>query len=101
VFFDTADGTNGGMPFAVYDSKTLTKVFGDSYYDRSMWNIKVESSPFNYMRVFEEEDGQFSLKYLRVVEAKCDLHREKVACWDRVRKKLTLQSTDLGRPRTD
>jgi hypothetical protein len=47
VFFHEADGTNGGMPFAVYDSKTGTKVFEDSHYEASMWNRKTESSPFN------------------------------------------------------
>jgi hypothetical protein len=95
VFFRAADGTNAGMPFVVYDSQTETKVFEDSYHDTSIFNRKVESSPFNHMRVFEGRNGQFSLKYLRVVEASCDLHREKSSCWQRVRKRLELQNTEI------
>jgi len=30
VIFHAADGTNGGMPFVVYDARTGTKVFQDS-----------------------------------------------------------------------
>jgi hypothetical protein len=47
------------------------------------------------MRVFEEKDGQFSLKYLRVVKAGCDLHTEKSSCWEAVRKKFELQATQM------
>jgi hypothetical protein len=95
AFFREADGWNRGMMFGVYDSKTRTKVFEDSYHDTSIFNRKVASSPFNHMRIFEGKNGQFSLKYLRVVEANCDLHTEKSSCWERIRKKLELQSTEL------
>jgi hypothetical protein len=77
AFFSAEDGFNAGLPFAVYDSKTGTKVFEDSYNDTSIFNQKVASSAFNHMKVFEGKDEEFSLKYLRVVEAGCDLHTEK------------------------
>ena len=95
VFFHGDDGTNGGMPFVVYDSKTGSKVFEDSYYDASMGNIRTQNSPFNRLRVMETEDGRLSLKYLRVVEANCDLHREQASCWEQVRRKLELKSADM------
>jgi hypothetical protein len=95
AFFSAADGTNEGMPFVVYDSQTETKVFEDSDHDPSIFNRKVESSPFNHMRLFEGRNGQFSLKYLRVVEVGCDLQSEKSSCWERVRKMLELQDTEM------
>ena len=61
VFFHAADGTNGGMPFVVYDARSGTKVFQDSYYDASMWNRKVESPLFNRLRVRNAPDGQVFL----------------------------------------
>ncbi len=95
VFFREPDGFNAGMPFVVYDSRTETKVFEeDSYHDTTLFNQKAENSPFNHMRVIEGRDGQFTLKYLRVVEADCDLHSEKSSCWERVRKTLKLQTTE-------
>ena len=95
VFFSAADGFNAGMPFVVYDSQTGTKVFEDSYHDASIFNTKVESSPFNHMRVFEGSHGQIALKYLRVVEANCDLNKEKSSCWEDVKKKLELHNAKM------
>jgi hypothetical protein len=96
VFFREADGMNAGIPFVVYDSQTKTKVFEeDSYHDTTLFGQKAESSPFNHIRVLEGKNGQFILKYLRVVEAGCDLHSEKSSCWERVRKKLKLQNTEM------
>lgn len=95
VFVDASDGFDEGMPFAVYDSGSGKRIFEDSYHDTTLFNQKAESSPFNHMRVFEDENGQFSIKYLRVVEAGCDLPSEKYACWESVRKKLAIQSTQM------
>jgi hypothetical protein len=95
AFFSAADETNEGMPFVVYDSQTVTKVFEDSYHDTTIFNRKVASSPFNHMRVFEGTNEQVSLKYLRVVEANCDLHTEGSSCWEPLRKSLELQTTQI------
>jgi len=95
VFLGAADGTDGGIPFAIYDSRTGTKIFEDSAYESSIWNQKVKDSPFNHIRVSTAPSGKFSLSYLRVVQADCDLYREKVACWEQVRKKFELKSAQM------
>ncbi len=95
VFFDSADATDGGLPFAIYDSTTGKKAFEDSAYDSRMWNKKATASPFNQLRVTKTSDGQTTLRYLRVVEANCDLHTEKSACWEEVRKTLELRTSQM------
>jgi hypothetical protein len=95
VFFNADDGMNGGFPFIVYDAKIGQKIFEDSAYDSSMWSKKAQDSPFNRLRVTSAQDGQVSLRYLRVVEANCDLHTEKISCWEQVRKKLALKSPQM------
>jgi hypothetical protein len=91
VFFRAADGVNGGMPFVIYDSRSRTKIFQDSAYDATMWNTKAEDSPF--LRISIAPDGQVFLKYLRVVAAGCDLHKEKASCWKQAQKKFDLKTT--------
>lgn len=95
VMFHAADGEDGGMPFVVYDAKTQKQLFRDSYYEGSMWRKKTPDSPFNEMRVNVAADGPVFLKYLRVAEAGCDLHLEKTACWQKVRKKFDLKLTPM------
>ena len=92
VFLDTADGMNLGLPFAVYDSGTGKKVFEDSAYDSRIENRKVEQSLFNRMRVATSADGTVILKYLRVVEAGCELHFQKASCWPQVKEKFKLKN---------
>lgn len=95
VFFYASDGTNGGMPFVVYDARTGTKIFQDSAFDSTWLHNKVEVSLFNRPRATSTPDGQISLRYLRVVEADCDLYREKGPCWEQVRKKLEVKGTEV------
>jgi hypothetical protein len=92
VFFDAADGADGGIPFAVYDSGTGKKIFEDSAYEVKWAKKKVVDAPFNRLQVKKTSDGRLSLKYVRVVEADCDLHTEKTACWQKVRDKLELKN---------
>jgi hypothetical protein len=91
VFLDDPDGTDGGMPFTIYDFRTGHKIFRDSAYDSRMWNQKVPSSPFNHLRFSSAQDSDLTMTYLRVVEADCDLHTEKTACWEQLRKKIELK----------
>lgn len=93
AFFRDADGTDRGMPFVIYDSKTGTKIFEDSYYDAAIMGSKADVSAFSRMRVKKDPDGQVSLLYSRVVEADCDLHLERALCWSQVKQKLGLEST--------
>src|SRR5580692_7487006 len=91
VFFDAADGENGGMPFVIYDSRTGKMIFKDSYYEARMRNQQVEDSPFNELRVNYTPDGRILLIYLRVVGSECDLQREAATCWEQTRKKLKIK----------
>jgi hypothetical protein len=93
VFLYASDGTNGGMPFVVYDARTRTKIFQDSTFDSTWLHNKVAVPLFNRPRFSSAADGQVSLRYLRVVEADCDLHREKASCWEQVRKKFAVKGT--------
>lgn len=90
VFFDADDGTDGGLPFAIYDAGTGKKIFEDSAYDASMWSKKPAASPFNWLRGLAG-GAQFHLQYLRVAEAGCDLHLHRASCWRQVEKKFGLK----------
>ncbi|HMI50533.1 MAG TPA: hypothetical protein VK525_03410 [Candidatus Saccharimonadales bacterium] len=92
VFLNDADGTDGGMPFTIFDFRTGNKIFRDSAYNAAMWNEKPASSPFNRLRFTGDHDSDLTMRYLRVVEAGCDLYTEKSICWEQVRKKLELKS---------
>lgn len=94
VFFYASDGADGGMPFVVYDARTGTKIFQDSAFDSTWLHNKVVVLHFNRPRVTSTPDGQVSLKYLRVVEAGCDLHEE-ASCWEQVRNKFELKTAQI------
>lgn len=95
VFFDAADGEDGGMPFAVYDSKTQKKIFEDNGYYVWMWNRKLRPrpSPFNDIRVRTTHDGNAVLTYLRVVRTECDIPNKWAECWPSLVQKLGLKTT--------
>ncbi len=95
VFFDAPDGLNGGLPFAIFEAGTLKKLFEDTAYDASMYARKPPPSPFNRLRVSSDADQRVVLRYLRVVAVDCDLHREKNACWEQVRRKLGLEDASM------
>jgi hypothetical protein len=98
VFFSAADGTDGGMPFAIFDSNTGKKVFEDSAYDPLIWRnsqTKPQDSPFNRLRIYKAEDGGMTLKYLRVIGTDCDLHSEGSSCWEQLRSSLQLRQTKM------
>lgn len=89
VFLEAPDGTNGGMPFDIYDFRTGKKIFSDSAYESNLGNKEV---PFNEMRFSGTQDSDLTMTYMRVVETDCDLHGEGAACWDQIRKKLQLKN---------
>jgi hypothetical protein len=93
VFFNAADGEDGGMPFAVYDSKTHKKVFEDNAYYVWMWNKKLrpQPSPFNDIRVATTPDGNVVLTYLRVLSTECDIPNKGAECWPPLAQKLGLK----------
>ena len=82
VFIHAPDGQDGGMPFAVFDSRAGKKIFEDVAYDSSFINRRFAVSPFNKLRV-----SGVLLKYLRVEAYDCDLHHspERSACWEKIK----------------
>jgi hypothetical protein len=94
VFFDAEDGEDGGMPFAVYDSKTQKKIFEDNAYYVSMWNPKLRPrpSPFNDIHVHITHDGNVVLTYLRVLRTECDIPNKGVECWPPLVQKVGLKT---------
>ncbi len=97
VFLRAADGSDGGIQFAVYDSKTGKKVFEDA--DclmctdlKKMYGKEPPPAPFSRMRISKVPSGLITLKYMRVEQADCDLHTDKASCWDHVRMEMDLKS---------
>lgn len=82
LFLDAEDGTNGGMPFGIFDWKTGKKLFEDSVL---FWN----SGPVDPDIEFSyTPDGNISMSYLRVVEAGCSIPKDEMTCWDKFREKF-------------
>src|SRR5262249_16270503 len=77
VFFEADDGWNGGMGFAVYDSKTMKKIFDD---------VAVGEIAFS-----DAGGAQTTLAYTRVADGGCAIPKDQAACPDRVRTRLVLQ----------
>ncbi|MBZ5490733.1 MAG: hypothetical protein LAO76_07360 [Acidobacteriia bacterium] len=78
VFFDADDGWNGGMGFAVYDAKTMKKIFEDV----ALGELK-----------FSDASGpNVSIAYTRVVDGGCNLPKEQAACWSSIQKKFSLEA---------
>ena len=91
VFFDAPDGTDGGMPFAIFDVKTGRKLFEDSspldYYQK-MLHMK------NAFYIASGGEQNSLLTYFRVVPAGCDLRTEEADCWNKIRAKFGIKQTD-------
>jgi hypothetical protein len=78
VFFDADDGVNGGLGFAIYDAKTMKKIFDDV----ALGNLQ-----------FSDASGsQLTMTYTRIVEGECNVPKEQAACWDKIKKKLSLEN---------
>lgn len=86
VFFNAPDGQDGGMPFAVFDSRNGKKIFEDVAYDSGFVLRQLDVSPFDRLRITHAHDGFISLKYLHVEGFDCDLHlpTERGTCWEKI-----------------
>jgi hypothetical protein len=80
AFFQAPDGFNGGMPFVVIDTKTMKKLFEDSF----------EGADFEKI---EGEGGKLVLDYVRSYSADCSLYLDDVACAQKIRKETGLGTT--------
>ncbi|HEY7406139.1 MAG TPA: hypothetical protein VIB39_21620 [Candidatus Angelobacter sp.] len=78
VFFDADDGVNGGIGFAVYEARTGKKLFSDS-----------AAGPLSFV---DRADKIVAIKYERVIEAECVIHRAPSECWQKIRKDLGLEA---------
>lgn len=88
LFFEWADGNDGGRPFSLLDATSGKQVYADSAYDpRLFWHMKPEPSPFNRLRVISDQGGAITLRYLHVEAYECDLHlpTERSACWEKIK----------------
>jgi hypothetical protein len=81
VFFDADDGVNGGIGFAVYDSKTMNKVFDDV----AVGDLKFSDAP----------GPQVTIAYTRVVDGGCIVPKDPSACWQAIQKKLGLENATV------
>jgi hypothetical protein len=78
VFFDADDGVNGGMGFAVYDSKSAKKIFNDT----ALGQLELSETPAK----------EIAMRYARVVKGGCIVPKEPSACWKAIQKNLGLES---------
>ena len=78
VFFDADDGWNGGVGFAVYNAKTVKKIFED---------VALGELTFS-----DASGPDVSIAYTRVVDGGCNLPKDQDACWSSIQKKLSLDA---------
>ena len=78
VFFQAADGWNGGMPFVVYDVNTMKRLFDDNF----------EGEDFNTV---ETQGETLTLTFRRAYTADCSLYLDGGNCATRIK-----QMTGLG-----
>jgi hypothetical protein len=81
VFFSADDGWNGGMGFAIFDSRTGKKIFDDV--------------ALGDLDLSDASASGTSLRYTRVVDGGCVIPKEQSACWERIKKKLALDSLSM------
>ena len=82
VFFDAADGTNGGVGFMVFRVSDKRNLFEDT----------TEKG----IRSLEIKDGTLQLRYQRVFAAKCSVVTVGAACRDAVMKETGVASASLS-----
>jgi hypothetical protein len=76
VFFDADDVWNGGMGFAVFDSKTGKKLWDD---------VALGS-----LDIAESVDKAVSLRYTRIIDGGCIMLKDPSGCWDTIEKRFGL-----------
>jgi hypothetical protein len=77
AFFQAPDGSNGGMPYVVIDTKTMKTLFSDSF----------EGADFEKI---DDQGGKLALDYVRTFSADCSLYLEGTACAEKIKKETGL-----------
>ena len=83
VFLYDSDGTNGGIGFTAFDSKTRTKVFRDSV----LFGVRFQE--IDFIRV---SASQMTLRYSRVVSGDCSVPKDGNACWSKFKEQHGLRT---------
>jgi hypothetical protein len=81
VFFDADDGWNGGMGFAVYDSRTGKKIFEDA-----------AIGPLDFSPT---QGNEVSLTYTRIVDGQCIVPKDEIGCWARIQQNIRLENASM------
>jgi hypothetical protein len=82
VFFDAADGINGGVGFMVFSASGKNKLFDD---------VAVKG-----LKSIEIKDGALTLRYRRGVAAPCSAVAEGAACSERIVKEMGVDAPALA-----
>ncbi|MDB5523899.1 MAG: hypothetical protein JWM58_1662 [Rhizobium sp.] len=77
VFFQAGDGWNGGLPFVVYDAKTMKRLFEDSLQGDDFESLDVAGNTL-------------TMKFRRVFSADCSLYLDGGTCPETIRKQTGL-----------
>lgn len=85
VFFQAPDGFNGGMPYVVIDTKSMKKLFEDSF----------ESADFEKI---DDQGGKLVLDYVRTYSADCSLYLDGTACAQKIKKETGLGTASAPLP---
>jgi hypothetical protein len=78
LFMEAADGSSGGMPFRILDSKTGKKVFEDSVW----WE--------DHLKFVTKPDGKLTVRYLRLVEGNCSIPKDGISCWSKLKQQYRM-----------
>jgi hypothetical protein len=79
VFFDGADGENGGSLFSVYSAVYGTSIFADITASEL---VSIDSIPaVAQSDTNRETESGIKLRYRRVYEASCSLRLDEKKCW--------------------
>ena len=81
VFFDADDGWNGGMGFAVYDSRTGKKIFEDA----AKGALTFPDVP----------SSRISFSYRRVLQSECIVPKDAETCWAKIQKTTGLKNAAM------
>jgi hypothetical protein len=83
VFFVSADGSDGGSSFAVFDAVNAWKIFDDAQ------KVTKNSTEFITLALLNhpenENESVLELRYRRVYRAPCSLRADEKNCWSLVR----------------
>jgi hypothetical protein len=86
VFLFDSDGTDGGIYFSVFNSKTKEKVFRDS--------ARIGNS-YDGLDFVSASEGHMILRYVRVVSGECSLLKGGNACWSKFQARTGLRTTPI------